>query len=155
MKTHDQGEKAVAIAVLALAAVILWQAGTIPSPLYAQLGPRVAPFIVGAGLAILGGALLISAISGNWRADPEEDDAPDLPGLAWLGGGLVLNVVLIQPLGFVVASTLLFAFTARAFGARNWMRNAAIGFAIALLTYLGFEKLLGIHVGAGIFEGVI
>ena len=37
----------------AVAAIILWQAGTIPSPLYAQLGPRVAPYIVGGGLAVV------------------------------------------------------------------------------------------------------
>ena len=152
---ESRGEIAVAGAVLALAAIILWQAGTIPSPLYAQLGPRVAPYIVGGGLTVLGAALMAAALTRRWRAEPEEDGAPDLPALAWLAGGLALNVVLIQPLGFVIASTLLFAFVARAFGARNWVRSGAIGLAIALLAYFGFEKLLGIHVGAGILEGVI
>lgn len=152
---RGQGEVAVGIGVLGLASVVIWQAGTIPSPLYAQLGPRVAPYIVGSGLAVLGTALLASAIAGRWRADPEEDGAPDLPALAWMAAGLVLNVVLIQPLGFVLASTVLFAFVARGFGSRRWTRNAAIGLSIALLTYLGFERLLGIRVGAGILEGVL
>ncbi|MFM8678088.1 MAG: tripartite tricarboxylate transporter TctB family protein [Alphaproteobacteria bacterium] len=152
---RGRGEASVAVAVLALAALIIWQAGTIPTPLYAQLGPRVAPYIVGAGLAVLGAALLAAALSRRWQAEPEEEGAPDLPALAWLAGGLVLNVLLIQPLGFIVASTALFAFVARGFGSTRWLRNAAIGLAIALLAYLGFEKVLGIHVGAGILEGVL
>lgn len=152
---RGRGEASVAVAVLALAALIIWQAGTIPTPLYAQLGPRVAPYIVGAGLAVLGAALLVAALSRRWQAEPEEEGAPDLPALAWLAGGLVLNVLLIQPLGFIVASTALFAFVARGFGSTRWLRNAAIGLAIALLAYLGFEKVLGIHVGAGILEGVL
>jgi putative tricarboxylic transport membrane protein len=150
-----RGEKLFAIAILALAAVVLWQAGTIPSPLYAQLGPRVAPYLVGGGLAILGAALLASAFAGRWRTEPEEPGAPDLPALAWLGAGLAANLVLIGPLGFVLASTLLFVLTARAFGSARWGRNAAIGLAIALVVHLGFEKLLGIHIGAGILEGVL
>ena len=152
---RGQGEASVAVAVLALAGIIVWQAGTIPSPLYAQLGPRVAPYIVGAGLAILGAALLVAALTRRWRAEPEEDGAPDLPALAWLSAGLVLNVLLIQPLGFVLASTILFAFVARGFGSTRWLRNAAIGLAIALLAFVGFEKVLGIHVGAGILDGVL
>jgi putative tricarboxylic transport membrane protein len=150
-----QGEASVAVAALALAGVIIWQAGTIPSPLYAQLGPRVAPYIVGTGLAILGAALLIVALSGRWKAEPERDGVPDLPALGWMAGGLILNVALIKPLGFVVASTILFVFVARGFGSTRWLRNAAIGLAIALLAFLGFEKLLGIHVGAGILEGAL
>lgn len=150
-----QGEAKVALAMLALAGIVIWQAGTIPSPLYAQLGPRVAPYIVGAGLAILGAALLLAALSGRWRAGPEEEGAPDLPALGWIGAGLAMNVVLIQPLGFVVASTLLFAFVARGFGSTRWARNAAIGLSISLLAYLGFDRLLGIRVGAGILEGVL
>lgn len=152
---RGRGEVAVGIAVLGLAAIVVWQAGTIPSPLYAQLGPRVAPYIVGTGLAALGVALLASALIGRWRADPEEEGAPDLPALAWMAAGLILNVVLIQPLGFILASTILFAFVARGFGSRRWARNAGIGFAIALATYLGFERLLGIRVGAGILDGVL
>jgi putative tricarboxylic transport membrane protein len=110
---------------------------------------------VGIGLGILGAGLLLAALSGRWRAEPEEDGAPDLPALCWIGAGLAMNVLLIQPLGFVVASTLLFAFVARGFGSTRWARNAAIGFAIALLAYLGFDRLLGIRVGAGILEGVL
>jgi putative tricarboxylic transport membrane protein len=98
---------------------------------------------------------LVVALSGRWKAEPERDGVPDLPALGWMAGGLILNVALIKPLGFVVASTILFVFVARGFGSTRWLRNAAIGLAIALLAFLGFEKLLGIHVGAGILEGVL
>jgi putative tricarboxylic transport membrane protein len=65
---------------------------------------------------------------------------------------LLVNVSLIGLLGFVVASTLLFACVARAFGSSRPGRDIAVGFAIAALTYYGFAGLLGINIGAGVFR---
>jgi putative tricarboxylic transport membrane protein len=152
---RGQGELAVSVALMTLAAIVIWQAGTIRSPLYAQLGPRVMPYIVGGGLAALGAVLLAAALAGRWRAEPAAPGTPDLPALGWLAAGLTLNVALVKPLGFVVASTLLFSLVARGFGSARWARNAGIGFVIAMLAHLGFEKLLGIRVGAGILEGIL
>jgi len=152
---RGQGETAMAVALIMLGAMVVWQAGTIRSPLYAQLGPRVMPYIVGGGLAALGAVLLAAALAGRWRAEPAAPGTPDLPALGWLAAGLALNVALVKPLGFVLAATLLFALVARSFGSTRWGRNAGIGFVIALLAHLGFEKLLGIHVGAGILEGIL
>lgn len=153
----DRGELAVGISILALAAIVLWQAGAIPqSALYAVVGPRVVPYIVGAGLALLGAGLIVAALRNAWGRDPADDAvAIDWRALAWIGVGLVLNVVLIAPLGFIISSTLLFACVARGFGSRAWPRDAGIGLAIALVAYVCFEKLLGIRIGAGILEGIL
>ena len=76
----------------------------------------------------------------------------DWPALAWLGAGLALNVALIGVLGFVLASTILFVCVARAFGSRRPARDAAIAILFSFVTYIGFDRVLGISIGAGVFE---
>jgi putative tricarboxylic transport membrane protein len=64
-------------------------------------------------------------------------------------------VLTIGPLGFTLASILLFTCVARGFGSTNMARDAAIGAAFALIAYLGFAKALNINIGAGVIENVI
>jgi putative tricarboxylic transport membrane protein len=148
------GEWIVGAAILVFAGIVIWQAGEIAaSPLYAQVGPKFVPYLVGIGLALLGAALCAAALSGRWRTGPDEAGAIDRGALAWLAGGMALNCILIGPAGFIVASTVMFACVARAFAARNWAVNLGIGLAIALGAYLAFDRLLGININAGLLEG--
>ena len=92
--------------------------------------------------------------AGSWR-DPTEEAGlgqPQWRGLAWVVAGLVLNLVLIEKLGFVLASTLLFACVARGFRSTRPARDLAIGFTLALLAYVGFAKVLSIKLGEGVLE---
>ena len=75
--------------------------------------------------------------------------------LLWVAAGLVLNVLLIVPAGFTLASIILFVCVARGFGSRAILRDACIGAAFALTAYLGFAKTLGINIGSGLVEGVL
>lgn len=146
-------ELAAGLAVVLLAGIVLWRAGEIPvSPLYAQVGPKLVPYLVGSGMLLLGLALSGLALAGIWRA-PTDDAGPiDLRALAWLAAGMALNAALIGPLGFIVASTAMFACVARGFGSRRWPRDLAIGFAISVVAYICFDRLLGIDINAGILE---
>ena len=67
----------------------------------------------------------------------------------------MVNVALIVPLGFILASTGMFVLVAYGFGDRQVVRNAGIGFAIALVAYFGFARTLGINIGAGWIENAI
>jgi putative tricarboxylic transport membrane protein len=148
------GELIVGAAVLAFAGVVIWQAGEIAaSPLYAQVGPKFVPYLVGIGLALLGAGLCTLALSGRWRNEPDDAGGIDRAALTWLATGMALNCILIGPAGFIVASSTMFACVARAFAARNWVINFAIGLAIALSAYLAFDRLLGININAGPLEG--
>ena len=80
---------------------------------------------------------------------------PDRLALGWVLGGLALNVLTIGPLGFTLASVLLFVCVTRGFGSRQLLRDAAIGGAFALVAYLGFAKTLNINIGAGLVENGI
>ena len=152
MRARATGQIILSIGVLALAGIIAQQTTVIPvSPLYAKVGPTIFPWIVSAGLGLLGLLLLVAALAGGW---PVEDDETrvDWRALGWLLAGLIANVVLIGPLGFILASTLLFCCVARAFSSTQLVRDAAIAFVFSALTYVGFARILGINIGAGLIE---
>jgi len=150
------GETIIAVGVLVLAAVVLWQTAIIPvSPIYAKVGPTVVPFITALGLAVLGVLLLYSALTGGWQAEEEKGITPDRPALLWVVAGLALNVLLITHAGFTIASIVLFVCVARGFGSKAILRDAAIGAAFALIAYFGFAQTLGINIGAGLVENAL
>jgi putative tricarboxylic transport membrane protein len=41
------------------------------------------------------------------------------------------------------------------FGSRRPARDAAIGLTVALISYFGFAKLLGVNIGAGLIENLL
>jgi len=150
-------ELVVAAVVLALAAIVFWQASVVPStPLYAKIGPKAFPYAVSVMLAVLGIALGFDAMRGGWPNEWRDRDWPiDGRALGWVLVGLVLNVALIQFLGFVIAATILFVCIARAFGSLRPLTDLAIGFVLALLVYVGFDRGLGIQIGAGPLEALL
>jgi putative tricarboxylic transport membrane protein len=148
------GGAAVGLAVLVLAAVMAWQITVIPAnAVYARVGPTVIPWMAAAMLAILGALLTVQGLLGGWAH--EQPGSFNAYGLGWLLLGLALNVTLIGVAGFIIASTLLFVCTARAFGSRSVLRDAAIGFTLALASYVGFDRVLGYKIGSGLIEGLV
>lgn len=148
-----------ALFVVGLGGLAAWQATVIPtSPIYAQVGPKAVPYVVAAGLLLLGVALTAAALRGGWSADIEElQDAPpaNLRALGLLLAGLLANLALIGPFGFTVAATAQFALVAAAFGSRGHLRNLVIAFAVALGAYALFVKVLGVNIGAGVVEALV
>jgi putative tricarboxylic transport membrane protein len=149
-------EASIGIGLLVFAALVFWSTTQIPvSPLYSKIGPTVFPYITAAGLAVFALFLMYQATQGGWQPEEEKEVLVDWRALAFVVAGLVVNVALIVPLGFILASTSMFVLVARGFGDRQVVRNAAIGFAIALFAYFGFAKFLGVNIGAGWLEQLL
>jgi putative tricarboxylic transport membrane protein len=147
-------ETLIGVGVLALAALVAWQTSIIPeNAIYAKVGPKVFPWLTVGMLALMGVLLTLQGLRGGWEHDP--GGQTDWHGFAWLIGGLILNVGLIGVVGFILSSTLLFLCTARAFGSTQPLRDAAIGFALAALSYVGFDRVLGYKIGSGLVETLI
>ncbi len=148
-------EIAVGLGVVALGGIVVGDTMLAPpAPAYAQVGPTAFPYGAGAALLVLGLLLVAAGWRGGWR-DPEAErelGRPNVRGLLWVAAGLLVNVALIGVLGFVLASTALFACVARGFGSRRPLRDLAIGFALASVSYLGFARLLSIKLGEGLIE---
>ncbi len=144
-------ETVIGLGILALAAVVAWQTTLIPEhAVYAKVGPKVFPWVAAGLLALMGVLLTIEGLLGGWEHDTSEDT--DWASLGWLCGGLLLNVVLISNAGFIVAGTILFVCTARAFGSRQPLRDAAIALVLAIVAYVGFDRVLGYKIGSGLIE---
>jgi len=146
-------EMVLGLGVIAVAAMAAWQATKIPvSPLHAKISPTVFPYIGATLLAILGCLLVWQGLRGGWQPEDEKEVPIDWRALGVTFAGMVANVVLIGPLGFTIASTVMFTLIAWGFGSRTPWRDAPIGFVLALTAYFGFAGALGVNIGMGPFE---
>lgn len=154
-KSH--GDLAIGIGIVLLAIVLGWQASVIPgSASYAQVGADVFPWIVAAIMLALGMGLTFVAWQGGWSHLAEEvPEHTDWRSLGWVALGLLVNVSAIEVIGFILASSLMFILIARGFGSRNILRDGAIGFALAFVSYVGFDRVLGYKIGSGLIESLI
>ncbi|HET8624604.1 MAG TPA: tripartite tricarboxylate transporter substrate-binding protein [Gemmatimonadales bacterium] len=103
--------------------------------------------LLGGGIALAAAAWRVRSERRRARGEPAREDSPVRVNLAALGVlalALATDLLLIESAGFVIASTLMFALTAHAFGSRHPARDALIGLALAALVYAGFTCGLGI-----------
>jgi putative tricarboxylic transport membrane protein len=142
------GEAVLAGFILLLGAFVAVETALLRTgPGYAAIGPKLFPWLVAAGLLLVGVALLYEARAGA-VAHPAGFEL-DLPPTLVVTGGLVLQMVLIRPLGFVIATAVLFVAIAYALGSRRVLVNAAIGVVLCALTYVAFTRGLGLVLPAG------
>lgn len=149
-------ELALSVGVLLLGVATAVGTAMLPSQGgYARIGPNFMPGVTGAGLILLGIWLLYEVLTGGWRNLPPQDPqargehAFHLPAFAWVSVGLFAHMALIKPGGFVLAGALLFACVARGFGSPRFLRDLAIGFAMALAVFAFFVLVLTVNLPAG------
>jgi putative tricarboxylic transport membrane protein len=143
------GEAILAAFVLLLGAFVAVETALLRTgPGYSGVGPKLFPWIVAAGLLLVGGALLYEARAGA-IAHPTGFEL-DLPPALAVTVGLVLQMVLIKPAGFVIASAVLFVAVTYAFGSRRLALNAGIGLVLCAATYVAFTHGLGLVLPAGV-----
>ena len=153
------GQAAVAAGVLALGGAVLWGSFHLPTGGgYAQVGPGVVPRIVGAGLLVLGALLAGQVFTGGFRGIDEEAEARlpiDWRAFAWITAGIVAYGLLVERLGFVLSSVILFSMVARSFGSRRWLLNAAVGLALASFIFAVFNYGLGLMLPPGVLKPLL
>jgi putative tricarboxylic transport membrane protein len=154
-KSFPKGDLGIAIGVIVLGLIACWQTTLIPESLYAAVGPRAFAWATSAMLVGMGLLLLKDAVSGGWSHEAEEFGDVDWPGGLWLIAGLVANVALIELLGFILSSTILCICTAKAFGSTQLTRDTIVGFLLALVSYVGFDRVLGYKIGSGLIESLL
>lgn len=148
---RDRAQVVIACLLIALAAFIFWQVRLIPADGgYSAVGPRFTPMLIGALLAIVGAVLLYEAVVTGWKG-LEGTEPPEpffAPAFVWIGGGLVLHMIVIAFAGFTLASAALFAMVARGFGSRRVVRDALIGLVLAAVVFLFFTRVLNLALPA-------
>jgi putative tricarboxylic transport membrane protein len=73
----------------------------------------------------------------------------------WIIGGLVTQLLLLTTVGFSVATGILFAFTAKAFGRGPLWQTIPIGIVFAFVVWFIFAKGLQLSLPAGPLERLI
>jgi putative tricarboxylic transport membrane protein len=143
------------------------------APTVSSAGPY--PLIVLGGLALCAAAVMMTRRKTQLPTPNSQTARPKAPSLrthrflgvggwelgvvdrwrpiALVGAGLVLDLVLAERAGFVIASAVLFWFVARAFDPRHPLRDAAFGVAVSTSAYLLFGRVLDLPLPAGVLTG--
>lgn len=153
----NPGELVISLALLALGTfVVVETQGIAETQGYSQVGPRLFPYLIGAGLTLCGAWLGWQALTGGWRNVPLDEGnhaAPDRMAFVIISAGIVLHMVLIGWAGFILASTLLFVLIARGFGSRKPARDLGIALVLSTVVFFLFTQALGLSLPAGPFGG--
>jgi len=153
----------IVVAVLAIVGgFLVYSAMSLPEG-FAKVdpvGPKLFPMVVGVAALVLAVILAIAIPRGSkGEADAGEDIDPDAPG-DWRTVGLLIAlfvamILLVNPLGWVIMSTLFFAGAATVLGSHHYVRNFVIGLILALASFYAFYSGLGIPLPAGILDGIL
>ncbi|MFT3821104.1 MAG: tripartite tricarboxylate transporter TctB family protein [Rubrivivax sp.] len=124
---------------------------------YGGVGPNFLPWVVAALLAVCG-ALLLAEVRRHGafrnREEPSGGETGDWLGFAWVSVGILANAALITTIGFILSCTLCFVLAVRGFKHSEgkpdwrplaWVRDLAIGLAIAAPVYWMFTQFLAIN----------
>ncbi len=157
----DTAQYGLAAFLVLVGGYVTYDATTIDNGFNDQhVQPWALPFVVGGALLLLGVLLAIATARGD-RPEAEEGEdvdlsqGTDLRTIGLLAGVLVLNMLLIDWLGWAITGALLFAGATYVLGSRTWVRNLAIGAALSVGTWYGFYVGLGLPIPAGILDGVL
>ncbi|SEM85675.1 putative tricarboxylic transport membrane protein [Loktanella fryxellensis] len=115
---------------------------------YSGVGSGDAPIFVGVVLVLLAIAHVVKGL----RSGPVGLPVQHLGPVGLIVGGLLLQLVLLRITGFSIASGLLFACTASAFGHRNPAISVPVGIVLAIAVYGVFDQLLRLNLPAGWLE---
>lgn len=170
-----RGELIVAGTVAVIGIVVLARTAAMDVPeTGAFLGPQFFPYIVGVLLLVLSTLLVVQHFRRDSPEDTEQADAGQTdtepadgvaesdgpPAIDWkplglVAGTLVLHVLLLEPLGWLIAGAGLFFGVSYALGGRNVLRDLGVAFAMSALAQLAFSVGLGMSLPAGILGAVV
>jgi putative tricarboxylic transport membrane protein len=124
------------------------------------IGPRVFPYMVGTGMVVL--AVLLAAVTARGdvpQAEEGEDVDLTVPAdwvtVGKLAGIMVLNLLLVNLLGWAIAGGLLFAGAAWALGSRTLLRDLLVGAVISVGSWYFFYVGLGVPLTPGLLDGIL
>ena len=112
-------------------------------------GPGLWPIIISVVMIACSVILLLR----TWRLPPEKNTKVDVTGsgprrVYITMAALVVYVILLQPLGFIIATTALeFAFI-KWFSGKGWLVSFLIALAITVVVYFAFQYLLSVPIGS-------
>ena len=156
VRTLRLSEAILGGAVLALGLFIAIETSQLEvAPSNAAIGPALFPFIIGGGLIVIGALLLREALFGHMAHERKGVELDWIP-VVLVSAGLLAQMLLVETLGWIISTTLLFAAVARAFGSRRILLDAVIGLGLAALAFGVFNYGLDLTLPTGtVFEDLL
>ena len=155
MRQSWVGPRLAGLVLLAGSVAILVAVTTIPGRGgYGTAGPRFVPLIVAIGLIVLSALFLLRTW---WRPDvalaersAEEDDATHWATPALVMVALLVYAFALEPVGYPLATALVFFAVARVLGSRAPVRDAIAGLVLGFGLFTAFTQYLGVSLPAGL-----
>jgi len=149
------GPRLAGLALLAGSVAILVAVTAIPGRGgYATSGPRFVPLVVAIVLIVLSALFVARTFV---RPDlelaersAEEDAATHWPTPGLIAVALVAYAFALEPLGYPLATALLFVAVTRLLGSRATLRDAIVGAVLGLVVFTAFTQYLGVSLPAGL-----
>jgi putative tricarboxylic transport membrane protein len=150
------GDWVVSLALLGIGVVVLFDGlRQAESTSASGVGAGFMPKVIGALLIGLSLALMVQVARGRLGEADESEGDVDVRHTRWVPLAVCVAAVgvfiaAVEPLGYIIVSSIVFWLTAWALGARHIVRTAVIAVLLSLVVYLSFTRLLDIPLPAGI-----
>jgi len=159
----------LALLVLAFGTYLTIGVATMTVPASAEApGPRFFPTILAVGCYALAALLTVhylrhpeepSDTDGVEEVEEAGERAPatftDWRTLGLVVAGFLAFVLLLNPLGWILAAALMFWVIAWAMGSGSPLKDVAVALVLSCAVQLAFSAGLGLHLPAGVLEGVL
>ncbi len=151
-------DRGTAIALFLLACGTLYLSLTMSKSAIRQtVGPEVFPAIL--SLLIMAGAVALFVrtfrlreVAGKVPSALEGVKDVDLRTQVLVILGMAVYIVVLEPLGYIIATALLCTYEAFMFDAKHWLRNVLSGLAFAVVVYFSFVNVLNVLLPKGILD---
>ncbi|MFC9688917.1 tripartite tricarboxylate transporter TctB family protein [Kribbella sp. NPDC056951] len=138
-----------AIVLIVLSATFLVGVFDIRSPKgFDPAGPRFFPLLVTTAWLVFSVGYLVEGLRSAKTAKTKGDRAWFEP--VALSALLVLYALLVVPLGYLIATALLFFAAARVLGSRQLVRDIVVALVLAIVVYVAFTRFLDISLPEGV-----
>ncbi|GAB1512258.1 tripartite tricarboxylate transporter TctB family protein [Actinophytocola sp. KF-1] len=153
---QDRSELGICALLAVLGVLVLVDAINIPTD-FAQrgpVGPKAVPVVVGVLLLVVAVLLARDVLRGG-RGEAEGGEDVDLSAPSdWrtvllLSAAFLANAALIGVVGFPISGAILFWGAAYALGSRAFVRDPLIAAAMSIVTFVLFDRLLGVPLPGG------
>lgn len=158
--TVDRGQYVLAAVLAAVGVYTVVDARGLNVGFGDPVGPRLFPYVIGGAMVLLAVLLAIATRRGDVAVGEQGEDVdltspPDWLTLGKLVGILVLNMLLVNTLGWAVTGALLFAGCAWALGSRTLLRDLIVGAVLSVGSWYFFYVGLDVPIPPGILDGVL
>jgi putative tricarboxylic transport membrane protein len=152
--TSKMGPFIVGTFMLVTGEVLLFQTFRIPGEGFDTQGPRFFPLCIVLAWLLLSAIYLsthILKIVRTGKGEAAEKFTRIVPAVI-LVIALIVYALVLDSVGYLIATALFFIAAARVLGSRNWARDITVGVLLSAVLYFVFTQALGVRLPEGILE---